>query len=391
MLSEVIFSIATGRHPLAEGGEDPGSGFGELGLDGKRSLFITDDPELAELSVLDALDEVLLIEPTSRLTDSDASIAENWMETRLAHFMESALGELSRLSEAPDGIPEFVWLHMSGLTHIWDAPEELRTLLCDPDVDPEPPKELEPIAFAIAESTDIDRIFGATCVAAAQGIVIDEVLGWVEAFIGQLPDAEDCLLAIMGTRGYPLGEHDAVGFACNSPFSELVHVPLIVQTRPSCLGSRDPRLLQPMSVTRSIVEWLQDAQRSNIDERDIPRIVPVVPSLLTEEIESLNTSLTCSSEACFVGTGATIAIQIARWSMVLEPQQSRDDLPIAENPSIRLFLCPDDRWQQNNVVTRATEVAEALATYAVAYRDWLTSGSPVESSPEMDDCLHWKV
>jgi hypothetical protein len=390
-LAEVITSIATGRHPLNRCEGEQEWGFGSLGVNGKRSLFITDDPELVELSALDALDEVLLIEPSPRLTDSDSSIASSWTETRLAHFIESALEELSRLSEAPDGIPELVWLHMSGLTYIWDAPEELRTLLCDPEVDPEPPKDLEPIAFTIDESTDMDRVFGATCVAAAQGIVIDEVLGWVEAFLDQLPDAEDCLLALIGTRGYPLGEHYSVGYASSSPFSELVHIPLIVQTRPSCLGSRDPRLVQPMSATTSVLEWLQDDGEEDVRNRDVLHPIPVYPSLLAEEMESSSPDLDSSSEVSFVGVGESIAIQIARWSMVLEPNQSTDNLSSPENQLVRLYLCPDDRWQQNNVVTRASDVAETLTTFAFAYRDWLTAGSQIESRPHMNECLHWKV
>ncbi len=391
-VKEVLASIITGRHPLGQAQSDTAFGTDALESRPLRSLFMTDDADLVGLPILDSLDEFLLIEPKSDSIESESAMAEEWTSTHLAHFVESALGELSQLNEQPGGIPDLVWMHLTGLGKLWDAPFELRTLLCDPEVDPDPPTGTQPISFEVCESSDLDQVFGATCIAAAQGIVIDELFGWINAFIDQLPDANECLLIVMGTRGYPLGEHHSVGYANKSPFSEMVHVPLIVHPRQNVLGSRDPRLVQPMSIGNTILDWLQGEHALNTQVSRAARSRrPLYPSLLVEENTHNGADQKLSADACLVETDTSTAIQIARWTMVWEHSASSLAHPLFQSQNLRLYLTPDDRWQQNNVVTRAAEVAEALTAYTIAYRAWLKSGAPEDLCPEGDECLHRTV
>jgi hypothetical protein len=387
----VLASIITGRHPLDKRQDESVLAFDSPQSPPKRSLFITDDADLVELPILDSLDEFLLIEAKSGLSNTESLMAPEWTSTHLAHFVESALGELSQLNEQPSGIPDLVWMHLTGLGKTWDAPFELRTLLCDPEVDPDPPKDTHPISFEVCESSDIDGVFGAACVAAAQGVVIDELFGWINAFIDQLPDANECLLVIMGTRGYPLGEHHAVGYANKAPFSEMVHVPLIIHPRQNTLGSRDPRLVQPMSVGQTVKDWLQGEHALNKELSSASSRSPLYPSLLNEEHSPKESDEKPLSDACLVATGAFTAIQIARWTMVWEHDESSIDNPLAQSEDIRLYLTPDDRWQQNNVVTRAVDVMEALVEYTVAYRAWLASGTAEDLRPQGNACLQRSV
>ncbi len=228
-LDEVLESISNGRHPIRPDSPETSQLAELLRSLGMRSCFLSDDSSLEDAEWLQSFDEV--VQPS--FDDPDQPESENipieWTETKSAQFIEWAMGYLSELAESPAGLPEFVWLHLSGLTRHWDAPYEYRQRLCDPESDPDPSRTLVPIELEVDEKTDPDSIFQATCVAAAQGIVIDNVFEWIEACIEQLFAREDCLLIVAGVRGYPLGEHRSVGFARHRPYSEAVHVPLLVR------------------------------------------------------------------------------------------------------------------------------------------------------------------
>lgn len=162
-------------------------------------------------------------EPTAPSTGGAS--ASSLAETRMGTLTGAALTELNR---AEDDL--LMWVHCSCLTQLWDAPFELVLSLIDEE-DPEPQRLAEPPCRMVADDEDPDILLGIRQVYAAQIAVLDDCLGLLfehprlDAGTGE----SECDFAILGLRGYPLGEHRHIGFSESTPlFSELLSVPAIV-------------------------------------------------------------------------------------------------------------------------------------------------------------------
>ncbi len=387
-LEEVLKSIATGQHPC----ERPLEGQCELSeflqTLGKQSVFMTDDPEVAELPWAQSFNETFCFDPSNDGPNTDEGEALDWTETRLAAFVETSLGELAKFGEQSNGLPEWTWLHLSGLSRTWDAPYEYRQQLCDDEDDPEPPHGTEPAQFRVDRQTDPDDVFGAACGAAAQGMIIDQIWSWIDTFLDEVVDREQCLVVLAGVRGYPLGEHQSVGFVSEDLYSELIQLPLIIQPGRMAIGTRDDSLVQPMSIWTSIANWLiaePEKQTDLVEQVDRRRLSKI---LFTPHL-SESPSKQPLPVACLVATSNTFALQVPRWSAVW---LSKTDSELGESGlTTRLFLSPDDRWQQNDVTTRATEIADAMAETRDAWLKWLSEGCLEDRCPSIADCLRQPV
>jgi hypothetical protein len=344
-----------------------------LRIAGKRSLFISDDTSLKEVEWLTAFDEVRFY-PGDSLGD-DTSLPIDWKETQAAFFVEAALGDLAEQCDSPDRAPDLVWMHCSGLSRHWDAPLEYRRRLCDPEIDPEPSTTRQPIQLLIDESTDPDAIFQAACVAAAQGTVIDNIVDWIETSIAALFNREDCLLILLGTRGYPLGEHRSVGFARPRPYVESVHVPLIIRSGYPPLGNRVPDPVQPAMLQDFIMQWFNEQVATQPGD-------PSSSSDLCYAPQQIN----------FVDSNEALAIAVGRWSMVAKSEIFEQASEIEINDDrLGVFLSPDDRWQQNNVASRVGEVTKALIALAAAHRTRIHDGWTANEMAPLDPCLLRRV
>jgi hypothetical protein len=253
-MAAVLQSISSGFHPnqprltgqieLAE----------ILQTIGKQSILMSDDPGIAESPWAQAFNESFFYDPDQDTGREPFDELTDWSDARLARFTEAALGELSRFGDAPDGLPDFAWIHLSGLSKFWDAPYEYRLALCDDD-DPEPPHGALPLNFEVNRGTDPDVIFGAICGASAQGKVIDQLWEWIEAFLDQFADRKDCLVILAGTRGYPLGEHRSVGYSHQDLYTEMVHIPLIIRLGDMPIGTRPVRLIDVVRARCPVWAW----------------------------------------------------------------------------------------------------------------------------------------
>ncbi len=387
----VLQSISNGQHPC----ERPLPGQIELAevlqTLGKQAIFMTDDPEVAELPWVQCFNESFCFDPTQ---DDDGSLeqaASDWTETRLATFIEAALGELARFGEQADGLPDWIWLHLSGLAKTWDAPYEDRLQLCDEEDDPEPPHGIQPAVFEVSRDTDPDAIFGAACVAAAQAKIIDHLWLWLDAFLDEVIERDECLVILAGVRGYPLGEHRSVGFNCQDLYSELIHTPLIVQPGKMAIGSRDNTLVQPMSIWATVLNWLaievnEQATAATEIERRRLTVDLAAPHIDANSTNIMHPTLPAM---CVIASSESTSLQVPRWSAIWQP--SRDSNAIVPTEMIRLFLSPDDRWQQNDATSRAMEISETMQYTRDACLQWLSEGCPAENPPSLPECLMRRV
>ena len=388
LLDAVLQSISNGQHPQ----ERPLAGPIELAevlqTIGKQSIFMTDDPAVAELEWVQSFNESFCFDPTQDEADSRDEEAADWTETRLAIFIEAALGELARFSEQSDGLPDWTWLHLSGLAKTWDAPYEDRLQLCDEEDDPEPPRGIDPAEFEVTRASDPDTIFGAACGAAAQAKIIDQLWVWLDAFLDELVDREECLVILTGVRGYPLGEHRSVGFLDNELYSELIHIPLIVQPGKMLIGTRDNHLVQPMSIWVSIIDWLGIGESQLQLAKAESEKRPLSTNLFASHMDTAISPPTLPP-ICYVAILETSSLQVPRWSAVWE--QINDPTGMDSSEAIRLYLSPDDRWQQNDATSRAAEISEAMLNVRNAYSQWLIDGCPRDSAPTLPECLTRRV
>ncbi len=396
VLDVALQSISNGLHPL----EPQQSGQTELAevlqTFGKQSIFLTDDPDVADLPWVQSFNESFCFDPTRDVAETEDKKPDHqepidWTETRLATFLEAALGELARFSDQEDGLPDWTWLHLSGLAKSWDAPYEDRLQLCDEEDDPEPPHGMEPIAFEVNRDTDPDTIFGAACVAAAQAKILDELWSWLDAFLNETVDRSECLVILAGVRGYPLGEHRSVGFINQDLYSELIHTPLIVQPGKIPIGTRDATLVQLTSIWATVLGWLANEENaSSFVRAEIARRRTTVDLAVTSsEACSNHESTRTLPSICFVASDEATSLQVPRWSAIWQPDFGCDSSNEAE--SIRLFLSPDDRWQQNDATTRAMEIADSMHSTREAYVQWLRGKCPSPSQPTLPECLTHRV
>jgi Sulfatase len=400
-LDAALQSISNGRHPL----EPPPSGRSELAeilqMLGKQSIFLTDDPEVVELPWVQSFNESFCFDPTSdegvpaehESSDLDPNEQElsEWTDTRMAMFLEAALGELARFSDHEHGLPDWTWLHLSGLAKTWDAPYEDRLQLCDEEDDPEPPHGMEPIAFEVNRETDPDAIFGAACVAAAQAKILDELWSWLDAFLNETVDRSDCLIILAGVRGYPLGEHRSVGFISQDLFSELIHTPLIIQPGKMPIGTRDDTLVQLTSIWTTVLQWLgdEDSARPLVATEVARRRVTLDLAAPPSDLPGVHESQNALPSICYVASEEATSLQVPRWSALWQHEES--DETFNDPESIRLFLSPDDRWQQNDATSRAIKIAEAMKSTRDSYIQWLAAGCPIETQPTLPECLTHRV
>lgn len=279
--------------------------------------LVTDSAELAESDLADVCDSVELVDlPAREVT------AEDLDETAIFQLIAAAITSHAA-SGATGGI---LWIHSRGLKGAWDAPHDLRMTLCGEE-DPVPNDSAVP-PHATETANDPDRIFEAQCGAAAQTIAIDAACGLLSDWLASLPTPT--VFAILGTSGYPLGEHGVVGHAGSNTIlaAEEIHLPAIIYGGDP-LGWRLPYCVQPQHISQLIDQaagWVDRGPWSAFDPTRWP--------------EDNRIAFCCDRR------GDRQTVLTDRWYATR----------IGESP-VQIFVHPEDSWQQNNVASRVEDVS----------------------------------
>lgn len=324
-----------------------------LAAAGLRCELLTDDPRLAQCGGFDAWSERLVIggEPV-------ATAAETVEDTSLAQLFAAAVERL----DAWDGTT-LLWLHARGADGPWDAPRELRERFVE-EGDPPPPDFVAPPVRQLAADFDPDELLGLMQAYAAQVTVADECLGGLLDALGQSP-ARDALLVVTAPRGYPLGEHLAVGPNDRGLFGERLHVPWFVRwPDQQHAGVRTHALVQPADLLATLAEWWQlpespagggpadcgpadggpaDCGGAGLDDRGRAIVAPAQSLFRFAESPVRRRDRACAFDA------GHRAIRTPAWFL----SQSAGAAP-------RLFVEPSDRWEAHDVADRAESVVQEL-------------------------------
>lgn len=343
-LETVCRSYWTGRHAMDSRPAEE-SLIERAAKEGLKTILITDEPQVAAHPLAAGFAEKILV-PAS----DSATAAHEIEETQIARLTQAAMEQIARQRE-----PYLLWIHSRGMSAPWDAPREYRNAFRDED-DPEAGDFTAPPLLKNAAGFDPDELLGYVHAFAGQVTVMDLCLGALLDAADEHPLAKSTLFALTSPRGYPLGEHGQIGPVDSALYGEALNIPLLVRL-PERRGAlmRTQELIQPTDLHDLMLAQLSSG----------------APSLLVDIIEGRDHAP--REIACAVA-GGEHAIRTPAWFL----RESRND---AGEHSVQLFAKPDDRWEVNEVSSRAAEVAEELQAALRAFEQAAIAGRLSEFAP----------
>ena len=344
--SSILFEQNLLTSPLIEyfynavwhGGTSSGDALpSRFNANGMDTLLITDEMKLkADHS---GFADLSLIAPESH---ANASCTE------MEKFFAATADHLARVDN-----PALVWLHSNCLGRDWDAPYEMRMWYAAEE-DPPPPHSQDAPHFFAGPETDPDELLGWVQAYAAQISHWDQCLGHFIDVIDSHPILKDALLLVGGCRGFPLGEHRAVGVGSpENPdgelYGELLHLPMLCRVPGGPHAVRRSGLMQPEDWFALLLRWLEQDEKAAT-----PRGVDFL------ERENLSRPVVISEH-----DNGSWSVRTPAWFFRHSGQSGT---------SGELYLKPDDRWEVNNVADRCNDVVQAIEKL---YRN-AKEGKPIE-------------
>ena len=280
-------------------------------------LLVSDCQEMLTTSFAKRFAQSIEIEPPNPTENAD-SIGQTLAAQTWAMFAQA----IACWKESNESGRLFAWLHTQGMYGPWDAPTELYSSLVDED-DP----RLEPTVAVPdtmhddpSSSEACDARFAASCRYAAQAMVLDACLeGWLDVVQG-LFEGEELQIILLGTRGFPLGEHGRVGGVDERLFSEQQQVPLLV----SALDPKDrfSRTQKPTTLSTMLANLI----------------------CATDDPTKAESAVILSSQSGYR------SLRTSEWLLRVDSTEEAS-----------LYVKPDDRWEQNDIASlRPEEVDEML-------------------------------
>jgi hypothetical protein len=225
----------------------------------------------------------------------------------------------------------------------WDAPLELQQALRD-EGDPPPLEAVAPPDLEIVPAMDPDAVFRFNSAYAAQAMTLDDCWQTLLAAVDSVGRESPWLVTLIGSRGFPLGEHGRVGGVDPRLYAEQLHVPWLIRF-PDSVGrlARSQHLASHYDLATALTNVSPGAN----DEA--PATAP--PSTRRDALIS----------ASALGHRA---IRTADWCLRTNRYASlQDALPSSGEtalPDVELFVRPDDRWEANDVAKLCPDAVESL-------------------------------
>lgn len=281
-----------------------------------ESQLVSDDP-----AILSQLGNFCFTSSSKIAHAEVAEPAKSIGETRLAAMFGMFADAVAGLQSTGESSP-LLWLHSQGLAGPWDAPTALIEELVEED-DPTPAVSVEPATGRVDRRDDPDTVFAAACRYAAQVSVLDACLeGWLD-FVEELFADQPPTIVLLGTRGYALGEHGAIGLDEPGPYNESRHVPLLIRSA----GATAPG--------RRYAEGLVGLSQL------LPQLLGRLDAITDGELEV---------EHCFYPPEEKLALPGRSAEALLTPDW-RLIRPKDRSLPAELYVAPDDRWQANDIAS----------------------------------------
>ncbi|MCC7473785.1 MAG: sulfatase-like hydrolase/transferase [Pirellulales bacterium] len=342
--------------------------FRELGY---RTSLVTDEPLLPHFAAASEFD-VCRLNAEASAREVPPTRASDLADTRFARLFalaaEETFNDEARNHEVPSEAnfqgtpPRLVWLHAQGMYGPWDAPLELQVPLLD-EHEPTPLEIWLPPQLQLTPADDPDLSFRHATAYAAQVIAFDACWQWLLTLLAEEHSARPWLVMLLGARGYPLGEHGQIGGPDARLPAEQLHVPWLVRF-PDGRGSlaRSNQLVTHLDVLPTLRDSIGipimnlepqaiDLSKPTIGPYDGASLLPLTGPKAVPWRESL---LACDS------TEDDFAVRTHSWCLRgqrLSGGSARDETADAR---LELFVCPDDRWEANDVARLCPKIVEQL-------------------------------
>ena len=311
---------------------------------GVGTALLTDERMVSDHPWAVDFDELIEIDPPWQ-----PQTAEAVEQTHLARCFAQAISWL----ESARG-PFLLWCHLSGMGTAWDAPGEFRRRYHE-EGDPPPLAAAEVPEVMLPRDYDPDELLGFSQAYAGQVSLLDTCLAALLEFFDGGVVGEETLLVLTSARGFPLGEHRRVGSCDEALYAELVHVPLLLRfPRGAGAAGRSQALVEPADLWATLLECC------GAEVPPSPTAGSLVP-IVRDEAPSARDRL------C-IGGGTDRAVRTPAWFLRTAPQPE-------------LFAKPDDRWEVNDVAGRCHEVVECLQDVLGQYEQTLHSGKIADLPP----------
>lgn len=348
-LKEACRAYWHGQHALTAADASATSIVSRLAEHGVATTFITDDADVAEHPLAEDFGERVQLQP-----DASNCCASDIEATQLASLFSTAV---DALQQQPENF--MLWIHARGMQSPWDAPLEFRQSLVGED-DPDPPSDVAVPSLLLPEDYDPDLLLGIVQSYAGQVMLLDTCLGVLMDAIRAHPRRDELLVIVTSPRGFPLGEHLAVGDCRSDLYSELLHVPLLVwRGDDQGAAARDQALVQPADLAATLLDWFS------------------TPSLTITNIAHSLLPLTQSPSADWPRDRAVSiaagqrAVRTPAWFL----RESHGDGDGHHDESrYELFGKPDDRWEVNDVANRCPVIVKQLTAALEEFGESAASG-----------------
>jgi hypothetical protein len=331
-LESLFHSYWSGRHAVSFSVSAAPGYIAAATQRGLRTVLVTDEQSLLSHPLAADFAEQVFVP-----VDGDPKQAREVEETQLARLFEEALATLRELDT-----PFLLWIHSRGMSGAWDAPATLREQFAAED-DPLPGEFITPPEKRLTEAIDPDELLKLTHAYAGQVAIVDLCLGALLAAADEHPLAARTLLAVTSPRGYPLGEHGRIGPCDNALYGELLQTPLLVRIPGGNAALvRSQQLVQPSDLG----QLLRDIFTTSEATADSPLVVGRLLSMILDRPQT-------SPEITVAIAAGQRAIRTPAW---FQRESEMDG-----QSQFELFAKPDDRWEVNEIASRAADIVAELS------------------------------
>ncbi|WP_417740178.1 hypothetical protein [Rosistilla oblonga] len=327
-----LCSMLSGTHTAA--GASSAAPFDSTG-----STLITDSPAVGDLPLAKSFENQIVVP-----FEVPAAACEEVEETSLANLFAAGIDAIS------DSTQKLCWLHAASLPRCWDAPRSL----CHADDEMQLPEQTSPPELTGQDPLEPDEMLGWMTLYGGQVRLLDLLIGVLVDAIDSSPACDETLLIVIGTGGMPLGENNRFGLVTDDHRSASLHVPLIIR-----IPQRDPirsiRICQPWEMASTIHSWMNQSPAGLLND--------ATPAGWTDAQSPTNWATAID------GHGAVASLQTPWWNLCLSGTEAG------------LFRKPDDRFDSNDIASRAPEMTQLMREQAELALQSLRDQSPRHQLP----------
>jgi arylsulfatase A-like enzyme len=329
-----------------------------LAEQGWETTLLTDDAALTTFVGAGDFEHQLVLKPaedatarqTRALDKSQTAMAELFAAIfEVIHPTTTDFVALRHESAGSDRA-RLIWVHSRGMYGPWDAPLELQRQLLD-EGDPPPVETVAPPELWLSKADDPDAVFRHNCAYASQIIVLDSCWNALMDAVDAVSSKGEWLVAFVGMRGFPLGEHRHIGGVDQRMFVEQLHVPWLIQF-PNGTGrlARSGALTSHFDLLPTILDWTGVKRPQEPVGFDGNSVLPLAANPRAPW-----------RDAVIAASHESRAIRAPDWCLRQDIQHDDGNSAVIAS---ELYVRPDDRWEANDVAKLCPEVVESLTYLA---------------------------